>query len=547
MKIFFTNQFFKSASILLMLICSLSLKAQVYNNLLHLKLPVKDDKNGDQHTKYILCDNKVFLITRKASKKDKKGYSATYLSYDITNGEKNQIKLISDSPIFEHLSLDNLNQCIGIDILFLRVNEYERQNSKTYSSTLYLFKKENGQTYRQFDLLTNFQQFEGIIYQLDENKVVFYKNYDSHPLEDTIPTITSVYNFYLKSFEAIKPETFKGIYVTNLVGNLIAVNKDKIYRVYPEDQWITVSDFMLNNIDTLNVPINGNYSDQYANIQKVKEMHLPKKEFIAKAKPIDYFVERIESVFFLNQNTLCVVIKPQKVANFNERRLLYYSITDKRLLGDITFDYSKLRNNSSENIVPNLTYNDPFVLFNEKTNSLIYISKNQYLKGNKIKGSDRYNLNVLNFEFISSTKLTDTQIKKKDTILSNNLIFNLKGDTIDISKLFIKQSVVLVQNQRICLPCNSQAYALINSQFPKDNKYVLAEYNENLMSLLLQEKRLKKLMKIKDVYYFKNTSSPLNVVGFGNINLAFTPSPFILRSNKSIQIFYIPLNEISKE
>ncbi|MBU3663342.1 MAG: hypothetical protein FGM41_09135, partial [Bacteroidetes bacterium] len=153
MKRIVINQCLWLASILLMLTFSIPSKAQVYSTLIKQKLSLKDDLNGDHNTKYTLADNKLILLTRKQSRKMQIGYSANFLSYDINTGIKKQIKLISDSSIFEYLALDNIKQSIGKDILFVKINEYERLNSDTYSSALYLFKKSGAHTYRQFDVV----------------------------------------------------------------------------------------------------------------------------------------------------------------------------------------------------------------------------------------------------------------------------------------------------------------------------------------------------------------------------------------------------------
>jgi len=546
MKRIVINQCLRLASILLMLTFSIPSKAQVYSTLIKQKLSLKDDLNGDHNTKYTLADNKLILLTRKQSRKMQIGYSANFLSYDINTGIKKQIKLVSDSSIFEYLALDNIKQSIGKDILFVKINEYERLNSDTYSSALYLFKKSGAHTFRQFDVVKDFQKFEGRIYQLDENRVIFYKNYDSNPLDDSMPTITSIYNFSLKAFETINPEKFNGIYITNLVSNFFAINIDKIYKVYPEAKLITVLDFKLNCIDTIKIPILGNYSKQFSTINEIKSLNLPKKEFIGKVKKIDYFIERIESIFILNKEVFCVVIKPKEEADFKKRRLLYYSTLDNKLLNDVSIDYSNSNSNSSENLCPNLTFNAPFILFNEGTNSLVYIVKNQYLKGDKIKGSNRYVLNVLHFDLDIRIRDEKVQTIENDLKLADQLIFSLNGDTIPIAQLFRKRSLVLVQNQRICLPCNSQAYTMIKSQYSRYTKYVLAEYNENLLGLLLYEKQLKKLLKIKKVYYYKDSLNSLNVEGLSNLNIPLTPSPFIIGTNNFSQKFYIPLTDISK-
>jgi hypothetical protein len=501
------HSFLQSASLFVMLIVAFTGKAQIYTTLLKQKLPIKEDALGDHATKFILADNKLLLLSRVESKKYNSNYIASYLSYDIVTGKKSKARFIADSAIFEYVDIDNTVHNNSKEVIFIKVNEFERIHSNIYSSALYIFTKIDAQTYKQIDIIKDFQQYEGKIHQLDENRVLFYKNYDYHPLDDSMPTITSIYNFSQRKFDTITHETFNGIYLTNLVNNLFAATNTKIYKAYPVEKLIRISDNRLNLIDTFVVPVQADYSEEYSTIDSLKKAVKFKKDFIKKAKEIDYSIERIESMFMLNQDILCVVLKPKYSKNFTHRRLLYYDAANYKLLSDEYKDYTN--SNSIDVVIPNLTYNNPFVIFNEATNSLLYISKNQYVKGNKIKGSNRYSMYVLKFnhKYLEAQKLNIGA--NSNTKIASTQIFNLRGDTIDINKLFLKKSIVLIQNQRICQPCVAKAYTFINTQYPRYSKYVVLEYNENLVQLLSHEKRIKKAINPKEIYYYKTDDTIL--------------------------------------
>jgi hypothetical protein len=542
-----SNLTLKSASVFLMLIYTIPVIGQhQYDILLKKRSILKNDEFEDCNAKILISDNKLILFSEQKSPKKSSNqlYEVNYPAYDLKTGRKTQIKVRINEPLFEYIDIKNLETHTCDNFILLCINEYAIQNLDYAKTKLLILKKTDETTYTEINHIDNFQLYEGDIYQISPSRILFYKNNDYHPLDDSIPTITSIYNVESGTFEKIQVEKFEGLYVTNLVGQLVAAKNKTIYRAYPTKNMVTVSDELLNIIDTLFVPISKKYSQLYNNIDSLKQVYTSKKEFIYASKKIDKHIERIESIYLLSTNELGIIIKPENIDNFETRKLLVYDITNKKFTNTIKldYDYSGEKRFISE---PNFTYNGNAVLFCEGVNAIVYTTTDNYIKNSKIKGSKNYFIHVM--KYIQGTTLTEhNKVKSNLQFTSYNdinlTLFSLKGDTINLSQLLAKKSVILVKNKKNCSPCFKKAHQFINKEFSNYDIFYVCEYSGLPLNHLVDEKNIKKALKVKNIYYFK----PEHEQSKDLPNLKNTPTPFIISSDDN-KINYVPLNLIIED
>lgn len=547
MNMALSNLKLKSASVFLMLIYTLPLIGQQqYHVIIKKKSILKNDEFGDCNAKILISDNKLILFSeQKSSKKSSNQlYEVNYPAYDLKTGQQKQIKVRINSPLFEYIDIYNYSAQVCDDILLLKINEFAIHNLDYAKTKLLILKKSGENTFTEISHIDNFQQYEGDIYQISPSRILFYKNNDYHPLDDSIPTLTSIYNIESVTFEEKQVEHFNGIYVTNLVGQLVAAKRNKIFRAYPTENMVTVSNESLNIIDTILISINKNYTHLYNKIDSLKHVYTSKKEFIYASKKIDKHIERIESIYLLSTNELGIIIKPENIDNFETRKLLVYDITNKKFTNTIKldYDYSGEKRIISE---PNFTYNGNAVLFCEGVNAIVYTTTDNYIKNSKIKGSKNYFIHVM--KYIQGTTLTEhNKVKSNLQFTSYNdinlTLFSLKGDTINLSQLLAKKSVILVKNKKNCSPCFKKAHQFINKEFSNYDIFYVCEYSGLPLNHLVDEKNIKKALKVKNIYYFK----PEHEQSKDLPNLKNTPTPFIISSDDNI-INYVPLNLIIED
>lgn len=125
---------------------------------------------------------------------------------------------------------------------------------------------------------------------------------------------------------------------------------------------------------------------------------------------------------------------------------------------------------------------------------------------------------------------------------SDITLFSLSGDTISLSQLLESKSAILVKNKRNCSPCFKKAYQVLNKEYQHYNKYYICEFSGEQLSLLVDERNIKKALKVKNIYYFR----PSNKQGEGIPNLTNTPTPFILSADNK-KFDYMPLDIIMGE
>lgn len=547
MKMYNSNLILKSASVLLMLIYTIPVIGQHrYDILLKKRSILKNDEFEDCNAKILISDNKLILFSEQKSPKKSSNqlYEVNYPAYDLKTGRKTQIKVRINDPLFEYINIGNLETHICDNFILLCINEYAIENLDYAKTKVLLLKKTDETTYTEINHIDNFQHYEGDIYQISPSRILFYKNNDYHPLDDSIPTITSVYNVESGTFEKIQVEKFEGLYVTNLVGQLVAAKNKTIYRAYPTKNMVTVSDELLNIIDTLFVPISKNYSQLFNKIDSLKQVYTSKKEFIYASKKIDKYIERIESIYLLSTNELGIIIKPENVIDFETRMLLVYDLTNKKFTNTIQlhYDYSGKKRIISE---PNFTYNSNAVLFSEGLNAIVYTTTNNYIKNGKLKGSKNYFIHVMKYiQGTSQTehKKTNSHQQFASNTDSNLTLFSLKGDTTSLSQLLSKKSAILVKNKKNCSPCFKKAYQLIKKEYSNYEVFYVCEYSGLPLNHLIEEKNIKKSLKVKNIYYFKAEYEE----GKGLLNLKNTPTPFILSSDDNT-INYVPLDIIMDE
>jgi len=206
---------------------------------------------------------------------------------------------------------------------------------------------------------------------LDSNRLLIYKNYDFHPLDDSIKTNLIIYNIEKKQLiSSIKPQ-FNYIGYTHLVSEYIAVNSDKIafaqtmpydVKIFSTKDLSQISEIteafnndpkQLEKIDSLHQVHNHNFSDV--------------KEFIFKLKAIDS-ITRIEKVLFLTDDTLLISKKiPQ--SGFKERALDVWVLNKKNkkwscIVKDQFYKTEKNDTNylvTSESLPIDLTFSSPMI------------------------------------------------------------------------------------------------------------------------------------------------------------------------------------------
>jgi len=542
-----SNLTLKSASVFLMLIYTLPLIGQQqYDVILKKKSILRNDEYGDCNAKIVISDNKLILLFQQKSPKisSDKLYELTYPAYDLKTGQKKQIKVRINSPHFEYIDINNYSSQVCEDILLLKVNEFAIHNLDYAQTKLLILRKSSENTFTEINHIENFQQYDGHCYQVGPNKLLFYKNSDYHPLDDSIPTLTSIYNFESSQFEKKQIEHFKEIYVTNLVGHLVAAKRNTILRAYPAKHFITISDGNLNITDTVFVPIEKDYSSYYQKIDSLKKVSLSKKEFIYLSKKIDKQIERIESIYLLSNNELGIIIKPENIEDFGTRNLLIYNLTSNKFTKStkLNYDYS---GKQQQIIEPNFTYSGNAILFSESNNSIIYTTTNNYIKNGELKGNDYYYIHTMKYN-------SNAPQKDEQAFVNNNhfgslsdsslMLFSLKGDTITLLELLHDKNVIVVKNKKNCSPCFKKAHQIINKKYRNFNKYYICEYIGTHLNLITEEKNIKKLIKVKNIYYFK----PLVLDTKETPNLTNTPTPFIM-SVQNNNVRYLSLDSIINE
>lgn len=535
---------FKSASVFLVLIISMHAIAQVkFDVVIKTKTLLKNDEFGDCNAKIVVSDNKVVVIDKKKSPKGNSSnyFEMEYPAYNLETGIKHKIKVRIKEPLFEYVDVDNSNTQVCDNLILLRINEFERFNLDYVKTRLLILKKSTQNTYTEIGSIDNFQRYDGACYQVSSTKIVFYKNYDYHPLDDSIPTLTSVYNVESGKFEKLQPEYFKGLYITNLVGQLVAVKKGCIIRAYPAENLVTVANESLQLVDTIYIKMDKDYSDLFNTIDSLKKVCTSKKEFIHLSKKVDKHIERIESIYLLSYSKLGIVIKPESVDNFSRRKLLIYdfvlkSITDTFYLN---YEYTGLKNVITE---PNFTYTNNAILFIEKLNAVLYTTTIRHVKNGKIKGDENYFIHLMKYNSENGFSIQHTKSNLNLLNEANLSLFSLKGDTIRLSQLLSKNGVFLIKNHKNCSPCFKKAYQLINKEYRKFDKYYLCEYSGEYLNLLIDEKNIKKSINVKNIYYFKSDLGGNNEL----FNLIDTPSPFMIITSSG-KIEYISLSKINDE
>lgn len=539
-----SNLTLKSALVFLMLIYTLPLIGQQqYDVILKKKSILRNDEYGDCNAKIVISDNKLILLFQQKSPKlsSDKLYELTYPAYDLKTGQKKQIKVRINSPLFEYIDTYNYSAQVCEDILVLKINEFAIHNLDYTKTKLLILRKSGENTFTEIGHIKNFQRYDGHCYQVGPSKLLFYKNSDYNPLDDSIPTLTSIYNIESSQFEKEQIEQFKETYVTNLVGHLVAAKRNTIFRAYPAKHFITISDGNLNTTDTVFVPIEKDYSFYYQKIDSLKNLSSSKKEFIYLSKKIDKQIERIESIYLLSNNELGVIIKPENIADFGTRHLLVYDLKSKKITKStkLNYDYS---GKQQEIIEPNFTYNGNAILFSESNNSIIYTTTDNYIKNGKLKGSDYYYIHTMKYNS------NGPQIDKQPFVNNNHfgsfadsslMLFSLKGDTITLLELLNDKNVIVVKNKKNCTPCFKKAHQIIKKEYRNFNKYYICEYSGTHLNLLKDEKNIKKAVRVKNIYYF--TSSQIESKDIPN--LTNTPTPFLI-SLKNRKLKYLPLDLI---
>ncbi len=534
----------KSASVFLMLIYTMPLFGQQqYDVLLRKKIILKNDEFGDCNAKIIISDSKLILLSNQKNQKkiSNQFYELLFPAYDLKSGRKTQVRLRLIKPLGEYIDTYNFNAQVCDNLILLRINEFAIYNLDYAKTKLLILRKSDTNTYTEIGHIDDFQQYDGHCYQIGPSKLLFYKNNDYHILEDSVPTLTSIYNVESSQFEKKQIEHFEGIYVTNLVGHLVAAKRDKIFRAYPAKHIITVSDETLNTIDTLFVPIRKNYGSYYQKIDSLKNVSSSKKEFIYLSKKIDKQIERIESIYLLSNNELGVIIKPENIDDFGTRLLFVYDLKSKKFTKStkLNYDYSGKQQRIIE---PNFTYNGNAILFSESNNSIIYTTTDNYIKNGKLKGSDHYYVHVMKYN--PKVPQGDEQAFVNKNHFgsfpdSSLMLFSLKGDTITLSELLMDKNVIVVKNKKNCFPCFKTAHQIINKEYRNFNKYYICEYSGTYLNLLKDEKNIKKAVRVKNIYYF--TSSQMDSKDIPN--LTNTPTPFIM-SVQNRKLKYLPLDLI---
>jgi len=238
------------------------------------------------------------------------------------------------------------------------------------------------------------------IFYLSNNKFLLVRQYNFHPHSSTEKFVLTVVNYENKTIESKKVLNYKDIAYTMLVKSFVDVYKDKI--IYSESTYpvIYILNDKLEYIDSIYLNLkefenNIHFKDE----KEYSFMYNSARDVYLKLKKLDSVNTRIEKIFFSNDTTIILSVKPPN-SGF-EKRFIYivirvnnkWIITNKYLWQkkEKYENYDKFFNwiNSSKMVI--------------KDNIIYYLAP-QYLK--KFNNKEKYKV----ADFLYEKKYTKTNI-----------------------------------------------------------------------------------------------------------------------------------------
>lgn len=168
---------------------------------------------------------------------------------------------------------------------------------------------------KMIDLVNNNNSHK--IYFIGNNEFLLEKLYNFHPLDDSIQCEFRVYSLSQKKFIKTYSFHYDDIKYTILIHQFIDVYSNKILLSYSTKFKMFIFDNNLNKIDSINI----SYLPMKKNLLP-SNTYQPTKEVYSYLKKLDTINTRIEKVFFNNDSSIIVSIRPPK-SDFNYRTLLF--------------------------------------------------------------------------------------------------------------------------------------------------------------------------------------------------------------------------------
>jgi hypothetical protein len=493
--------------------------------------PIKESvlKNSN----FQISGSELIFIKEKNARFRNQQFEAEFHTINLANLTSYKTKLISKDNIFGIIKVPKQHISHSSRYLFIVANEYKNFDDTCYFNSLYIFKRIGPHTFINIDVIKNYQAYEGQIIELNEERILIYKNYDFHPQDDTVPSRISVYDLYNKTFIHDHIFRFDGLYLTNLVGNFITKLGQYIFMAIPTKNIIVKYDFDLHIIDTLFVPINGNYQVGYNIIDSLKSNIPHKKQFITEAKKVDKFIERLESLFTFDSSNIGITVKPYGIGDFSNRILYTYNILTNKITNHGVLDYSNY-NIGQQASEPNLTYNDPGIKYVNTINRIMTIEDNLFLLNNKLTGDDRLHIKLFSFRpnqqnILNNSKGDFINSVSDDSYFLHDLSFNKYA----LEEFLKPNTAILVINNRNCEPCINDAFKLLKNQYRGFSKVAIVQSRSDNLWASKYSAYLKKNAKLESVLF-------TNSYFYNGHDLMSIPSPYLLVVYKSGEYRIIP-------
>lgn len=244
---------------------------------------------------------------------------------------------------------------------------------------------------------------------LDDKKLLLYKNYNSHPLDDSIKTKILKYDILSGTLEKSVTPSFKYILYTHFVQDYFAYSKRKL--AFAQTIPYNIDIYSTTNL-TVQKTISGSLINQDTVLQSIDNLHLTSlknhnaKKNYASLKSIDSNTSRIEKIFFLDDTHLLVSKKFPESNNFDKRLLdvweyksnSWHCVIKDQMHKEIFFDNDETI--SSTTLPLNLTYSSK-IFFDNNTvytvNSKIPPKMNILVKERDAYYDTYYSNNDLNY------------------------------------------------------------------------------------------------------------------------------------------------------
>jgi len=199
------------------------------------------------------------------------------------------------------LSVPLTESALQWGIGYLSVNE---KHIAFKSDSIYVFTR-GGKLLRQFN---SYRTDE--VHLVDADHLLLLKNYNSHPLDDTVKTKIISYNFKTGTIEKYLTPQFPYFLYTHLVRNHFSLNKDRL--LFAQAMPYQIDEYAVPDLNIVSNVTSTYFTNSADIIKKVDEVHEASrknheaKKNIYELYQVDTFINRIEKVHFLDENTMMV-------------------------------------------------------------------------------------------------------------------------------------------------------------------------------------------------------------------------------------------------